>query len=234
MTLPPLLFDPLSPLPVLLAQALRPLSSLAGGMVPPLAVSLALPSLPWHPALPPVHRADLAWWGALLIQALAIPGTLLPVLPGLALLPLGALVWCLVVGFPTGWPTLALAGILLLLGWGADALGLVLGAARMQATRWAYIGSGVGLLLGLFGLLPALPVGGPLVGALVGPLLGASVGEMLTAPTSLGPFGLLRLKRSLLVGLAVVAGMLVSRLAQFVLALIGVVGFVLLSTGALG
>ena len=202
-------------------------------LIHPAALALpSLPPLPWHPSLPPVQRADLAWWGTLLIQLMAIPGTLLPVLPGLALLPLGALVWCLTVGFAAGWPTLALAAVLLLLGWGADALGLVLGAARMQATRWAYIGSGIGLLVGLLGLLPALPVGGPLVGALVGPLLGASVGELLTAPTSLGPFGLLRLKRSLLVGLAVVAGMLVSRLAQFVLALLGVLGFVLLSTGA--
>ena len=199
--------------------------------------ALALPTqphLPWHPSLPPVQRADLAWWGALLIQLMAIPGTLLPVLPGLALLPLGALVWCLAIGFASGWPTLVFAGVLLLLGWGADALGLVLGAARMQATRWAYIGSGIGLLVGLLGLLPALPVGGPLLGALVGPLLGASLGELLSAPTSLGPFGLLRLKRSLLVGLAVVAGMLVSRLAQFLLSLLGVLGFVLLSKGALG
>jgi len=204
-------------------------------LIHPAALALpSLPPLPWHPSLPGLHRADLAWWGALLIQLLAIPGTLLPVLPGLALLPLGALVWCLAVGFAAGWPTLALAVLLLLLGWGADALGLVLGAARMQATRWAYIGSGIGLLVGLLGLLPALPVGGPLVGALVGPLLGASVGELLSAPTSLGPFGLLRLKRSLLVGLAVVAGMLVSRLAQFLLSLLGVLGFVLLSTGALG
>jgi hypothetical protein len=42
--------------------------------------------------------------------------------------------------------------------------------------------------------------------------------------------GLLRLRRSLLVGLAVVTGMLVSRLAQAVLALVGVVGFVVVST----
>jgi uncharacterized protein YqgC (DUF456 family) len=133
------------------------------------------------------------------------------------------------VGWSAGWPALALATLLLLRGWGADALGLVLGAARLQATRWAYIGSGLGLLVGLLGLLPALPIGGPLVGALLGPLLGASLGELLSAPTSLGPFGLLRLKRSLQVGLAVVAGMLVSRLAQFGLSLVGVVGFVLLS-----
>jgi uncharacterized protein YqgC (DUF456 family) len=167
-----------------------------------------------------------------LLQFMAIPGTLLPVLPGLALLPLGALLWIWGVGWSAGWPTMALALLIFFLGWIADALGLVLGAARLQATRWAYIGSGIGLLVGLLGLLPALPVGGPLLGALVGPLLGASMGELLTAPTSLGPFGLLRLQRSLLVGLAVVAGMLVSRLAQFVLALLGVLGFVLLSTGA--
>jgi len=176
------------------------------------------------PSLPALQSADLAWWAALLIQAVAIPGTLLPVLPGLALL------WCLAVGFSTGWPTLALAVLLVLLGWGADALGLVLGAARLQASRWAYIGSAIGLLVGLVGLLPALPVGGPLLGALLGPLLGASLGELLSAPTARGAFGLLRLRRSLLVGLAVVAGMLVSRLAQLVLAVLGVVGFVLLST----
>jgi uncharacterized protein YqgC (DUF456 family) len=181
--------------------------------------------------VPEMPRTELLWWGALLIQAAAIPGTLLPVLPGLALLPLGALLWVWAVGFAAGWPVLALASLMLVLGWGADALGLVLGAARLQATRWAYIGSGLGLVVGLVGLRPALPVGGPLLGALLGPLLGASLGELLSASTSLGPFGLLRLKRSLLVGLAVVAGMLVSRLAQTLLAVVGVVGFLGLTLG---
>jgi uncharacterized protein YqgC (DUF456 family) len=175
-------------------------------------------------------RLDALWWAALVIQALAIPGTLLPVLPGLALLPLGAAVWVWAAGWSAAWPELALASVILLLGWGADALGVVLGAARLQATRWAYVGAAIGLVVGLLGLLPALPVGGPLLGALVGPLAGAAIGEFLSAPSALGPLGLLRLRRSLLVGLAVVAGMLVSRLAQFLLALFGVLGFVLLST----
>jgi uncharacterized protein len=174
-------------------------------------------------------QQDALWWVALTLQLLAIPGTLLPVLPGLMFLPLGAGLWVWVAGWSTAWPLFALACLLLALGWGADALGLVLGPARLQATRWAYIGAGLGLLVGLLGLLPALPVGGPLVGALVGPLLGACLGELVSAPTSLGPLGLLRLRRSLLVGLAVVAGMLVSRLAQVLLALVGVVGFLLLS-----
>ncbi|MFN6132666.1 MAG: DUF456 family protein [Synechococcaceae cyanobacterium] len=180
-----------------------------------------------------LQSADLLWWLALLIQLLAIPGTLLPVLPGLTLLPLGAAVWCLAVGWQAGWPPLALATLLLVLGWGAEALGLLLGAARLQASRWAYLGAGVGLLIGLLGLLPALPVGGPLLGALVGPLLGASVGELgaqLRAAGAGSPPRLLA--RSLTVGLAVVAGMLVSRLAHVLLSVIGVVGFVLLTGGS--
>ncbi|MFN9546240.1 MAG: DUF456 family protein [Cyanobacteriota bacterium] len=188
---------------------------------------MALPQL----ATPQLSRLAALWWAALVVQSLAIPGTLLPVLPGLALLPLGALLWVWAVGWSAGWPALLLAGVMLLLGWGAEALGLVLGAARLQASRWAYIGSGLGLVAGLIGLLPALPVGGPLLGALLGPLLGAALGELLAAPTSPGPLGLLRLRRSLLVGLAVVAGMLVSRLAQCLLAVVGVAGFLLLTAG---
>ena len=195
-------------------------------MVPDLSV----PSL-----LAGLSRTDLLWWLALLIQVMAIPGTLLPLLPGLALLPLGALVWCWAVGWAVGWPALVFATVILVLGVGADALGPVLGAARMQATRWAYVGAAIGLVVGLLGLLPALPVGGPVLGALLGPLLGAAIGEMITAPSSLGPLGLQRLRRSLLVGLAVVTGMLVSRLAQFLLALLGVGGFLVLSrTGPTG
>jgi len=70
---------------------------------------------PIRSLLASVRSTDVAWWVALLIQLVAIPGTLLPVLPGLALLPLGALVWCLAVGWSVGWPTLALAAVLLLL-----------------------------------------------------------------------------------------------------------------------
>ena len=186
-------------------------------------------------------QTDLLWWAALVVQLLAIPGTLLPVLPGLALLPLGALLWCWAVGFGVAWPVLLLAVVLLLLGWGAEALGVVLGAARLQASRWAYAGAALGLLFGVLGLLPALPLGGPLLGALVGPLLGASLGELVAelgpgrrdAPGRLDQASdrgtLAILGRSLQVGLAVVSGMLVSRLAQMLLALVGVLGFVLLT-----
>ena len=100
---------------------------------------------------------------------------------------------------------------------------MLLGAARLKASRWAYLGAGIGLLVGIFGLLPALPIGGPLLGALVGPLLGASLGQLISTPSQL----LLGLQ----VGLAVVLGMLVSRIAQALLTLAGIVSFVLLSGG---
>ena len=173
-----------------------------------------------------MEPVPLLWWLALAIQVMAIPGALLPVLPGLALLPLGALVWIWAVGWSAGWPPLLLAGVLLVLGWGAEALALVLGPAQLQASRWAGLGAGLGLLVGVLGLLPALPVGGPLLGVLVGPFLGASLAQWLAARGAPG--------RAVLVGLAVVAGMLVSRFAQFLLSLVGVVGFVLLSTGVFG
>ena len=165
--------------------------------------------------------APLVWWISLGIQALAIPGALLPVLPGLALLPLGALLWIWAVGWSAGWPSLLLALVLLVLGWGAEALGLVLGPARLQASRWASLGAGLGLLVGLLGLLPALPVGGPLVGLLLGPFLGASLAQWLVARGDLG--------RALQVGLAVLVGMLLSRLAQALLGVVGVLGFILLT-----
>ena len=184
---------------------------------------------PLRQALAGISRTDLIWWLALAIQLVAIPGTLFPVLPGLALLPVGAGLWCWAVGWSAGWPALALAVLILLLGWGADALGLVLGAARLKASRWAYIGAGLGLVVGLLGLLPALPVGGPLLGALVGPLAGAALGELVAELGAGRTRGLETLRRSLVVGLAVVSGMLVSRLAQVLLAVIGVVGFVVLS-----
>ena len=184
---------------------------------------------PLRQALAGISRTDLIWWLALAIQLVAIPGTLFPVLPGLALLPVGAGLWCWAVGWSAGWPALALAVLILLLGWGADALGLVLGAARLKASRWAYIGAGLGLVVGLLGLLPALPVGGPLLGALVGPLAGAALGELVAELGAGRTRGFETLRRSLVVGLAVVSGMLVSRLAQVILAVIGVLGFVVLS-----
>ena len=85
------------------------------------------------------------------------------------------------------------------------------------------------MLVGVLGLLPALPFGGPLLGALLGPWLGATLVETWVTtkpPRNLG--WLEALRQGSIVGLAVVAGLLISKIAQFLMALVGLAGFVLL------
>ena len=172
---------------------------------------------------------DGVWWIALLVQLLAIPGTFLPLLPGLIWLPVGALVWMGAVGWAQAWPEFVLALVLFGLGLIADLLALGLASARLKASRWSAAGAGVGLLVGVLGLLPALPFGGPLLGALLGPWLGATLVETWVTtkpPRNLG--WLEALRQGSIVGLAVVAGLLISKIAQFLMALVGLAGFVLL------
>ena len=176
-----------------------------------------------------VWTSDGVWWIALLVQLLSIPGSFLPLLPGLIWLPVGALVWMGAVGWTQAWPEFVLALVLFGLGLIADLLALGLASARLKASRWSAAGAGVGLLVGVLGLLPALPFGGPLLGALLGPWLGATLVETWVTtkpPRNLG--WLEALRQGSIVGLAVVAGLLISKIAQFLMALIGLAGFVLL------
>ena len=57
---------------------------------------------------------------------------------------------------------------------------------------WSAAGAGVGLFLAVLGLLPALPFGGPLLGALFGPWLGALVVETWVTKSHPGIWGGLR------------------------------------------
>ena len=176
-----------------------------------------------------IWTSDGVWWIALLVQLLSIPGSFLPLLPGLIWLPVGALVWMGAVGWTQAWPEFVLALVLFGLGLIADLLALGLASARLKASRWSAAGAVVGLLVGVLGLLPALPFGGPLLGALLGPWLGATLVETWVTtkpPRNLG--WLEALRQGSIVGLAVVAGLLISKIAQFLMALVGLAGFVLL------
>jgi len=170
------------------------------------------------------------WWIALLVQLLAIPGTLLPLLPGLIWLPLGSLVWIAAAGWAEAWPEFILAMLLFGSGVIADFLALGLASARLKASRWSAAGAGAGLFIGVLGLLPTLPFGGPLLGALFGPWLGAMLVETwMTMKPPRNLRWLEALRQGAVVGLAVVAGLLISRIAQLLMALAGVAGFVILS-----
>jgi uncharacterized protein YqgC (DUF456 family) len=82
----------------------------------------------------------------------------------------------------------------------------------------------VGLVLGFFGLLPALPIGGPLLGILVGPLLGAIIGEFLYRRDL--PLGA-RTEQSVKAGVGVVVGSLIGNLIEGLLAIAAVAIFVI-------
>ncbi|MFO1410381.1 MAG: DUF456 family protein [Steroidobacteraceae bacterium] len=113
----------------------------------------------------------LGWIGALALIAVGFAGTVLPALPGVVAIFLGALLAAWVGHFERiGWPALLLLAALMVLGLVVDALAAVIGARRVGASRAAVIGSLVGGLVGLFFGLP---------GFLLGPFVGAVAGEYL-------------------------------------------------------
>jgi uncharacterized protein YqgC (DUF456 family) len=95
-----------------------------------------------------------------------IAGVVLPAIPGSALLAVGALLVGWADGFTrvSGWTVGVCAAIAVAI-WIVDFVAGVLGAKAFGATKWAVIGSGVGLVVGLFLGLPGIILG-PAIGAL--------------------------------------------------------------------
>ncbi len=96
-----------------------------------------------------------------------LAGVVLPAIPGSALLVLGAALVAWAEGFTrmSGWTVLACALIGLAI-WVVDLAAGVLGAKAFGASKWAVIGAGIGLLVGIFLGLPGIILG-PAVGAIV-------------------------------------------------------------------
>ncbi len=109
---------------------------------------------------------------ALLVAGLA--GLVLPVLPGAILLALGVLVLAWAGNFAViGWGPVAFAAVVAVVMLAVDWAASILGAKAFGASRWAVVGSAVGLVVGLFLGLP---------GVLLGPAVGALVFELAKAP----------------------------------------------------
>jgi len=103
--------------------------------------------------------------GALALVA-GLAGVVLPVIPGSALLVGGALLVGWADGFTrvSGW-TVAVCAVIGAAIWVVDFAAGVLGAKAFGASKWAVIGSAVGLVVGLFLGLPGIVLG-PAIGAL--------------------------------------------------------------------
>lgn len=103
--------------------------------------------------------------GGLLLAA-GVAGIVLPALPGAVFLVAGAVLVGWAEGFTrvSGW-TVAACAVLGGVIWATDFVAGLLGARAFGASRWAVIGAGIGLLVGLFFGLPGIVLG-PAVGAI--------------------------------------------------------------------
>jgi len=103
--------------------------------------------------------------GALLLLA-GMAGIVLPALPGSLFLVGGVVLVAWAEDFTrvSGW-TVAACAVLGLVIWATDLVAGLLGAKAFGASKWAVLGAGLGLLVGLFFGLPGI-LFGPAIGAI--------------------------------------------------------------------
>lgn len=160
----------------------------------------------------------IAYWLLIALMVLGVIGAVVPALPGSSLILAAIAIWGFLNQSWNGIITPLIVGVVVFaLSIGVDFLAGYIGAQKAGASKWGQIGAFVGLLLGFFGLLPALPFGGPLLGVLFGPLVGAIIGEFLFCRN---------LKTSIKAGIGIVVGTVIGNLIQGFLAAIAVIVFI--------
>ena len=121
----------------------------------------------------------ILYWVLVAVMLAGVIGAFVPALPGSSLILAAILIWGFANGFSGLWLALIVTGIVLILSAGIGFVTTYVSVKGVGASKWAQIGAVAGLVLGFFGLLPALPVGGPIFGILAGVVLGAFIGEFL-------------------------------------------------------
>jgi len=117
---------------------------------------------------------EVFWWlFAIIVMALGLIGTVIPILPGTTIILAAAVIHRVVLGADRslGWSALIALLALTLVTYAVDAAASYLGAKRFGATKWGLIGCAAGALAGLFFGLLGLFVG-PVIGAIAGELIG--------------------------------------------------------------
>ncbi|PYI92319.1 MAG: DUF456 domain-containing protein [Verrucomicrobia bacterium] len=113
------------------------------------------------------------WWlTAIVLMAIGLIGTVVPVIPGTTIILGAAVIHRLALGpnGSVGWTALVALVALTLVTYAVDAAAGYVGARKFGATKWGLIGGAAGALLGLFF---------GLVGLFVGPVIGAIAGEII-------------------------------------------------------
>lgn len=116
---------------------------------------------------------------------LGFAGTVLPGVPGSALILVGAVIHKLLLPLYLSWFVIGLIAVGVAGSWGIDFFGSALGAKWGGASRWGWIGATCGAIVGIF-FFPLGLILGPLLGAFVGELLAAKAGFKQAARSGVG------------------------------------------------
>jgi len=144
----------------------------------------------------------------LLIMLFGLIGSALPVIPGVPIIWVAALIYGLVTGFETiGLNYLLIFGILTAVSLVLDWVVNIYGAKKFGASKWGMVGAFLGMIVGMFV--------GALAGMIIGPFIGAVLFELLIGKTS-GP--------ALKAGFGTFVGFIVGVVMKFGLA-VAMIGF---------
>lgn len=117
---------------------------------------------------------DTLWWLiAIVIMAVGLIGSVVPVLPGTTIILAAAVLHRVMVGADKGmnWWGFGALVVLVLASYGLDFLSSYFGAKYFGATRWGLAGAILGGIVGIFTgfvLLLVLPIVGAIAGELIG------------------------------------------------------------------
>ena len=116
---------------------------------------------------------EFLWWViTIVLFAVGLIGTIVPVLPGTTIILAAAVIHRIMLGpeKSIGWRTIIVLVQLTLATYAIDILGGYFGAKYFGATKWGTFGAILGALVGLFF---------GIVGLFVGPVIGAIAGEFI-------------------------------------------------------
>jgi len=114
---------------------------------------------------------ELFWWLlTVVLFAVGLIGTVLPVFPGTIIILAGALLHRVMLGSEKsiGWRTIVVLLLLTFATYALDFLSGYFGARYFGATRWGMFGAILGALIGIFF---------GIIGVFLGPVIGAVLGE---------------------------------------------------------
>jgi uncharacterized protein YqgC (DUF456 family) len=113
---------------------------------------------------------ELLWWLIVMVLfAVGLIGTVLPMVPGTTIIFAAALIHRIMLGAgrSVGWIIIAVLLLLTIASYGLEFLSGYFGAKYFGATKWATAGAIIGTVVGLFFGIPGLFIG-PVVGAIAG------------------------------------------------------------------